>query len=300
MKKILTLAFAGILAGFFIMTSCNQSRHPGFKKTDTGLYYKFYHRSGDTTQPHFAEYAEVEMVYGTPDTVLFDSRKLPANERPLKIPMIHSIYKGDIYQGIEMMHVGDSAVFQCNADSVFKKLFRMRKIPKFVDSAKDVYFAIKLVAVKTPQQMQAMEAARMMKLKNAEVKARNAYLKKHNINVKPTKDGLYFISKKRGWGPHPKAGEKVSVQYTGYLLNGQKFDSSIDRGKPFEFILGKHQVITGWDEGIAMMRKGGTATLIIPSSLAYGARNVGPIPPFSTLVFDVKLVNIQPGPKPKK
>ncbi len=297
MKKFLLFAFAGLVAGFF-MTSCNQtSKHPGFKKTDTGLYYKFYHRSNDTTSPHIAEFAEVEMVYGTPDTVIFDSRQLPPNQNPMKIPMIRSLYKGDIYEGIRMMHVGDSAVFQCNADSVFKKLFRMQKFPKGIDSTKDIFFAIKLVGVKTPQQLQAEESARMVKEQNKEAKEREAYLKKNNIKVKPTADGLYFIPEKPGKGPHPKPGDKVSVHYTGYLLNGTKFDSSRDRGKPFEFILGKHQVIPGWDEGIALLRKGGTAKLIIPSSLAYGARNMGPIPPFSTLVFDVQLMDIKPGPK---
>jgi len=119
MKNFLTFAFLGILSGLFL-TSCNQSRHPGFKKTDTGLYYKFYHRSNDTTKAKLAEYALVKMVYGIPDSVLFDSRTLPATQRPMKIPIIRSIYKGDIYEGLEMMHVGDSAVFQSNADSVFK------------------------------------------------------------------------------------------------------------------------------------------------------------------------------------
>ena len=300
MRKFLFIALAGILAGFFL-TSCNQSsRHPGFKKTSTGLYYKFYHKSGDTTQPKLTEYAMVEMVYGIADSVLFDSRNLPASQRPMKIPIIKSIYKGDIYEGLEMMHVGDSAVFQSNADSVFKKLFRIRKLPSFVDTTKDVYFAIKLVGVKTPQQLRAEDSARMLKLQNDESKEREAYLKKNNITVKPTQDGLYFIPVKRGKGPHPKLGDKVSVHYTGYLLNGKKFDSSRDRGKPFEFTLGKHQVIPGWDEGITMLRKGGTAKLIIPSSLGYGSRNMGPIPPFSTLVFDVELVNIQHAAKPKK
>lgn len=300
MRKFLFIALVGILAGFFL-TSCSQSsRHPGFKKTSTGLYYKFYHKSGDTTQPKLTEYAMVEMVYGIADSVLFDSRNLPASQRPMKIPIIKSIYKGDIYEGLEMMHVGDSAVFQSNADSVFKKLFRIRKLPSFVDSTKDVYFAIKLVGVKTPQQLQAEDSARMLKLQNDESKEREAYLKKNNITVKPTQDGLYFVPEKPGKGPHPKVGDKVSVHYTGYLLNGKKFDSSRDRGKPFEFTLGKHQVIPGWDEGVAMLRKGGTAKLIIPSSLGYGTRNMGPIPPFSTLVFDVELVNIQHAAKPKK
>jgi FKBP-type peptidyl-prolyl cis-trans isomerase FkpA len=292
MKRLLLVTFAGILAGFFMVSCSQQGKHPGFKKTDSGLYYKFHHQGDDTTQAKISEYAEVEMVYGTPDSVLFDSRKLPAAQRPMKIPMIKSIYKGDIYEGISMMHVGDSATFECNADSVFKKLFRMQKLPAFVDSTQDVYFSIKLVDVKTPQQMQAEESARMVKLQNEENKAREDYLAANHITMKPTASGLIFISKKTGHGPHPQVGDKVSVHYTGYLLNGQKFDSSVDRGKPFEFTLGKHQVIAGWDEGIAKLRKGGKATLIIPSKLGYGARNMGPIPPFSTLVFDVELMDI--------
>jgi len=293
MKKLLFIAFAGVMAGFFL-TSCNQlgKKHPGFKKAESGLYYKFHHRSSDTTQAKLGEFAVVDMVYGTPDSVLFDSRKLPANRQPMKIPMIKSVYKGDIYAGLSMMHVGDSATFECNADSVFKKIFRMRKLPAFVDSTKDVYFSIKLVAVKTPQQIQAEESAKMVVLQNNETKEREAYLKAHKITTKPTANGLIIINKKQGRGPHPKVGEKVTVDYTGYLLDGKKFDSSVDRKKPFVFTLGKHQVIPGWDEGIATLRKGGAATLIIPSSLGYGARNMGPIPPFSTLVFDVKLLNI--------
>lgn len=294
MKKLLFIALAIITGGFFL-TSCSQqaSKHPGFKKTADGLYYKFYHKSGDTIQPKLGEFAEVEMVYGTPDSVLFNGSKLPKAEQPLKIPIIKSLYKGDIYQGLSMMHVGDSAKFFTSADSVFRKLFRMTKLPSYADSTSDFYFSIKLVGVKTPKQLRKEESAKMAILQAQEIKERNAYLKQHKINTKPTADGLYVIFKKPGHGPHPKVGDLVNVQYTGYLLNGKKFDSSRDHGKPFKFTLGKHQVIAGWDEGIVKLRKGGTATLIIPSSLAYGARNMGPIPPFSTLVFDVELVNFQ-------
>ena len=84
------------------------------------------------------------------------------------------------------------------------------------------------------------------------------------------------------------------MHYTGTLLNGKKFDSSRDNGgKPFEFELGKGQVIKGWDEGIAMMKKGGKAILIIPSSIAYGDSDKGIITPYSTLVFDVELMDVK-------
>lgn len=294
MKKILLVVLAVITVGAFF-TSCNQSggKYPGFKKTADGLYYKFYKKSKDTTKPKVGQFVEIEMIYGTPDSVLFNYEKLPPERRILKIPMIKSVFKGDIYQALSMMHVGDSAKFLMNADSVFKKLFRVAKLPPYVNPNEKVYFDIKLLGVKSVQEIQQEEMARMKGLQAKETEERNVYLKKHNIKVKPTASGLYIIHTKRGKGPYPKPGETVVVQYTGFLLNGTKFDSSIDRNKPFEFELGKHKVIAGWDEGIAKIRKGGSATLIIPSSLGYGPRNVGPIPPFSTLVFDVKVVNIK-------
>ena len=96
----------------------------------------------------------------------------------------------------------------------------------------------------------------------------------------------------------PTPGSKVSVHYTGWLYNndkkGAKFDSSVDRGKPFEFKLGAHQVIAGWDEGVAGMRVGGKRTLIIPPELGYGARGAGGvIPPNATLIFEVELLGVK-------
>ena len=103
-----------------------------------------------------------------------------------------------------------------------------------------------------------------------------------------------------GKGNMPKKGDRVKVHYTGYLLDGTKFDSSLDRGQPFEFTLGMGQVIQGWDKGIAIMRKGEKGTLIIPSELGYGERGSGRIPPFSTLIFDVELIDFHTPDKNKK
>ena len=125
-----------------------------------------------------------------------------------------------------------------------------------------------------------------------EVEERNAYLQAHNITTAPTASGLYYIETKAGTGVQAKKGDKVKVNYIGYLLSGKKFDSSYDRNQPFEFTLGQGQVIKGWDEGIAKMKAGGKATLIIPSSLAYGAQGNYAIAPYSTLIFDVELISI--------
>ena len=113
-----------------------------------------------------------------------------------------------------------------------------------------------------------------------------------------TPSGLKITDSKIGTGATPKPGQICVMHYTGWLYQngakGQKFDSSVDRGQPFEFPLGQHQVIAGWDEGVATMKVGGKRTLIIPPELGYGARGAGGvIPPNATLIFDVELLDVK-------
>ena len=113
--------------------------------------------------------------------------------------------------------------------------------------------------------------------------------------ARPPEDGpLGTVDVTVGQGPAAKAGDKVKVQYTGTLTNGTEFDSSRKAGKPFEFTLGRGEVIKGWDQGVAGMKFGGKRKLTIPPSLGYGARGAGGvIPPNATLLFDVELVEIE-------
>jgi peptidylprolyl isomerase len=116
------------------------------------------------------------------------------------------------------------------------------------------------------------------------------------VMTKP--DGLEIIELKAGTGATPHTGQTVVVHYTGWLYEngkkGAKFDSSVDRGTPFEFPIGTQQVIAGWDEGVATMKVGGKRTLIIPPALGYGARGAGGvIPPNATLIFDVELLGVK-------
>lgn len=108
-----------------------------------------------------------------------------------------------------------------------------------------------------------------------------------------TSTGLQFIEVEAGSGPAPKPGDVVAVHYTGMLTDGTVFDSSRESNQPIQFPLGEGRVIPGWDEGIAMMREGGKARLIIPPDLGYGESGAGGvIPPNATLIFDVELVDV--------
>ena len=153
---------------------------------------------------------------------------------------------------------------------------------------------------KTEEQMRAMQAQleEQEKIKAQESQMKEGtiikeYLEKNGITQAPTASGLIIVTKTKGNGVKPTKGQKVTVHYTGPLMDGTKFDSSVDRGDPFVFSLGQGQVISGWDEGIAELEVGGSATLIIPSSIAYGPRGTGPIGPYSPLVFEVQLLKVE-------
>ncbi len=113
-------------------------------------------------------------------------------------------------------------------------------------------------------------------------------------NAVKTPSGLAYVDSVVGNGPSPNAGKQVKVHYTGWLENGTKFDSSVDRNEPFIFTIGAGQVIPGWDEGLMSMKVGGKRKLIVPPQLGYGAAGAGGvIPPNATLIFEVELLDVQ-------
>lgn len=142
----------------------------------------------------------------------------------------------------------------------------------------------------------AREAA-VKKQEEAQKAARASFeqlVKEKYPKAQKTASGLYYLIEKQGTGAQAAAGKTVNVHYTGTLADGTKFDSSLDRGQPISFQLGRGMVIRGWDEGIALFKVGGKGKLIIPSDLGYGSQGAGGvIPPNATLIFDIELVNVQ-------
>lgn len=199
-------------------------------------------------------------------------------------------------EGIGLMKKGGKANFIVPSAIAFGAQGRGAMIPPYTT----LFYNVEIVDIQTKAQVEKEKAeakkaadAKKATAKVEETAKRNKYLKDKGINVQPTADGLYYVEKVKGTGAKAMPGKKVSVHYTGTLLDGTKFDSSRDRNQPFEFTLGQGQVIRGWDEGIAMMNVGGKAILVIPSTIAYGEADKGTIPPYSTLVFEVELLDVK-------
>jgi FKBP-type peptidyl-prolyl cis-trans isomerase len=199
-------------------------------------------------------------------------------------------------QALGLMRLGDEAELINPSSLAFGEQGRQGMIEPYTA----LHYFIRLTAVKTKAENdKELESKRKnetaileaTRLQEASILAK--YIADNEITVEPTASGLFFISTLEGEGEQAAAGKKVRVHYTGTLLDGTKFDSSVDRDQPFEFVLGRGQVIKGWDEGIAMLKVGGKATLILPSSIAYGERDAGAlIKPYSPLKFDVELLEI--------
>ncbi|MEJ2595570.1 MAG: hypothetical protein P8100_10710 [bacterium] len=155
-KSVLLIVFA-IIGSIIISTSCNsgeKGKLKGFKKDESGLYYKQHVKGDGEVSPVEGDYLDMIMIYGTEDSVIFDSRTLPLKGTRASIPMTKPLFKGDIYDGLGMMVEGDSMTFALVADSVWIKLFRMPSVPPGFDSVEYLYFDIKLNEIISAGEMQ--------------------------------------------------------------------------------------------------------------------------------------------------
>lgn len=272
-------------------SQCKKGSNGGFDYTASGLGYKFHVTNDQEEKPEPGKLAVLRLTYGTNDTVFFNTDVIPDGK--MQLPMSEPGYPGDLFEALAMMHVGDSASFIINADSFFIKTARFQKIPKYAIGVKDLIFNVKLEKVQTEAEAKQEYQDKLKSMELNEESDLVKYVESLGIKAEPTASGLYYIEHIKGDGAKPKVGDKVKLHYTGTLLDGTKFDSSVDRNQPFEFVLGQGRVIKGWDEGVAMMNVGTKATFVIPSKLGYGERGAGQqIGPYSSLVFEVELLGI--------
>jgi FKBP-type peptidyl-prolyl cis-trans isomerase FkpA len=259
-----------------------------YKTSSTGVKYIFY-KDVPGANAQVGDVVVVHMILKTSkDSVLRNTYK---EGEPVKAMVQKSQFKGSLEDAFLMLSPGDSAAFLVNTDSL-RKLGA--QLPREIENGSSLVFILKTEKVLNQEQLLKEQKEMESKQNQIDSVLINDYISANKLSAQKTSSGLYYIVKEKGTGAQPQPGQTVVVHYTGKLLNGNKFDSSVDRGTPFEFKLGAGQVIQGWDEGIALMKVGEKGTLLIPSSLGYGPRGAGgAIPPNAVLIFDVELVGIK-------
>ena len=272
----------------------------GYEKNQNGLYFQFFAKNKGK-KPQIGDLLEVGICIMINDTTPL----IPNRQDMMKLT--EPKFAGDIMEGLAMMHKGDSASFIVNIDSTFKHLFGEATLPEEFKSTDIMRFEVKLNDF-YPEKVFAQKFANDVKTRNAEraAKLQNDYpdetdmaayelanyFVKNNIVAEPTESGLIYVVKEPGNGEKPEVGKLVTMHYTGKLLDGTIFDSSVERDEPFQFVLGVGQVIPGWDEGVQLMTKGEKGVFYIPYYLGYGERQAGEkIVPFSNLLFEVELID---------
>ena len=302
MKKSIIAVAAMALMMVGTMSACAEKNpYPGYEKNQNGLYYQFFTQN-EGELPQIGDLIELKICCMINDTTPL----IPNTQNMMKLQ--EPAFPGDLNEGLAMMHKGDSASFIVNTDSTFKYLFMQPTLPEEFKSTDVMRFEVKVVDF-MPEKVYAQNFANDVKNRNeqraiqlqndfAEESATAArdlakYLAKNNIVAEPTESGLYYVVTEPGNGEKPEVGKPVTMHYTGKLIDDTVFDSSVERNQPFQFVLGVGQVIPGWDEGVQLMTKGEKGMLYIPYYLGYGERDMGEIPPFSNLIFEVELIDFE-------
>lgn len=300
MKKLIKF-FALSVATLVILASCNRD---GWKTTSDGLGYKFIEINKDAQQVQMGDVLVGTCVLRLEDSVLFQL------DQPDRMMMVNpAAFKGDLTEGLLMMHLGDKVIFSVWADSVQKLGFTFPDFYKEGTGMK-LYYEINLTDIITQEEIaqeQALFAENMQQLQAAERDTIAAYVEQNNIKATPDEEGLYIIVNKKGNGKNVEIGRDVAINYTGRLLNGKVFDSSIEKVAkdndiyepqrqyaPLSYTVGRMSLIRGWEKGVINQPQGSKLTLIIPSWLGYGQQGAGErIPPNSPLIFEIEIVSVK-------
>ncbi|MEM6722917.1 MAG: FKBP-type peptidyl-prolyl cis-trans isomerase [Bacteroidota bacterium] len=273
---------------------------------DRGCYLKIVEdQTGDLALPEGGIAYELRLLrlgqelYSSYATGVRNSMTLPDDfEKARKQnPLLDAILELSIGDSANILIESDSIVEQLRPDWGFQSGdltdFRVKMVeiltPEEVEAKKELQAALQRAQQEEQAklaQAQQKEAAEIQEIVNQKREAYNA----GSLTVERTASGLEYLILEKGSGPKPQKTQTVSVQYMGVLMDGTKFDSSFDQGRPIQFPLGVGRVIKGWDEGIALLSPGSKAMLFIPSEMAYGQSGAGKIPPNAQLCFYVELL----------
>jgi FKBP-type peptidyl-prolyl cis-trans isomerase len=274
-----------VLALIFILTgACNKG---DFKIGDSGLSYKFIEENTKNSKAQIGEILTLKLRYTDIEGNEIEESSI------FRIQLAISSHKGgSIEDALAMMHKGDSAVFIIDAINYYTQTRKVKAPENFSDESKLIFY-IRLIDITPFDEFSKDTKTSHISNQREEELLLKKYIDENAIVEKNFESGLYFLVINDGTGNTPVPGKKVKVHYKGYFIDGIEFDSSYERNEPFEFNYGIGQVIQGWDEAVSKMKVGGKYKLIIPSYLAYGETQHGPIPPYSTLIFEIELLEAE-------
>jgi FKBP-type peptidyl-prolyl cis-trans isomerase len=282
--RISAVAVLIILAAFIV--SCS-SGDKDFKKHPSGLSYRFLEMNPQGITPKTGDILVLSTKITNMDKVVVDESNF------YRMQLTNPKFKGDFNTALALMQVGDSVCFKLDAVGFFEKN-RKRDLPKEFKTGDQVFIYVRLKNILSSEDLEGERESSYHTDFEQEINLLKNYIELTNTTAKPTTSGLYYIEKKKGKGKKAEIGNTLVVHYTGTTIDGKIFDSSLQRGTPLTFVLGKGQVIKGWDEGFQFMQAGGEGRLIIPSNLAYGKDGYSTlILPYSTLVFEVELLEVK-------
>ncbi len=286
MKTISIQSFSAVLILSLLLISC--SGHKGeFQEHSSGLKYKFIEMNPRGKTPVSGDILLLSIKYLTEGGLLVDESS------SFRLQLTKPIYQGDFYTGLAITQVDDSVHFLLDAANYYQNTRKMELPEEFIKGDK-ILIQLRLKSIVKVESLQTERLGIYHTDEEQEMRLLLDFIAKANVQVEPTASGLYVVIQEEGSGPQVMPGQSLTVHYTGKTIDGKIFDSSVPRGKPLTFTLGRGEVIRGWDEGFAKLKKGSHARFIIPSSLAYGKEGYGQkILPFSSLVFDVELLDFK-------
>ncbi|PLX06291.1 MAG: hypothetical protein C0596_17620 [Marinilabiliales bacterium] len=263
-----------------------------YRKTKSGLEFKYIESGKTQTYPKVGDVVYFDMTYATAnDSVVFDTKLIDPNFKMRITPPSHA--GGCFEEALMMMSVGDSMAFKIDAKNFLQITQGKVFVPSYVKEGDKFIFRIK---------MKKLVDGSDYAIQNAEtykyyIDQENSLIERYALEIdyprKTTKSGLNIFTISKGAGKKPVDGNLVTIDYTAGFIDGSVFDSTIERNKPFRFVVGKEEAIECLDEAVKAMNVGDHCLLIIPFRLAYGEEKNGVVAPFSTLVFEVELLSAE-------
>ncbi len=261
-----------------------------FRKTESGLEYRFIERNFDNPSPKIGDIIILSLkYYNEKDSLIFDSKTVDEYFRMRVSGLSHE--GGCIEEAYMMMSKGDSAIFKIDAENFYKSTKRRIQTPEYIRKGEKLVFHIKIKNVLTSEDFVKEHSDIYEHQLQQEKSLIQRFLMSVDMEPKIYDSGLIHFTVREGDGKKINDGDFVKIDYIASFIDGGTFDSSLDRNETFEFKAGNNEVAKGLDEGIKNMRVGEYALLIIPFRLAYGDEKYGVIPPFSTLIFEIEVID---------